>query len=174
MSHKPSPVIRAAVGGLVVIVGLPVLYLLSVPALIRVTSGNSPIAVPAWVQTYGTGYNELAEIEPLQEPLQIYAAWWHHLARPGIVTIYGQVGRQGRFEIRPGKTLTLSQAILRAGGLAPLAKDTKIKVIRKVTGKGNVTVYVNLREIMVKGNVALDLPIRDRDVIIVDEKLINF
>jgi polysaccharide export outer membrane protein len=92
----------------------------------------------------------------------------------GYVTIYGQVLRQGRYEVDPGEDLTVSQAVLRAGGLAQFAKDTKVKVIRKSPSKQNVTIYVNLRDIMMKGKLEYDIPIRAGDTIIVDEKIFNF
>jgi protein involved in polysaccharide export with SLBB domain len=90
------------------------------------------------------------------------------------ITIYGQVQRQGRYETTPEEDLTVSQAILRAGGFSQFAKDKKVKVIRKVPDKGNVTIYVNLRDVMMKGKLDYDIPVRGGDVIIVDEKLINF
>ncbi len=92
----------------------------------------------------------------------------------GYITIYGQVIRQGRYEYAPEDDLTASQAILRAGGFAPFAKDTKVKIIRKIPGKGNVTIFVNLRDVMTKGKLDKDITILPNDVIIVDEKLINF
>lgn len=90
------------------------------------------------------------------------------------ITIYGQVGRQGRYEVQPEEDLTVSQAILRAGGFSQFALDSKVKVIRKVPGKGNVTIIVNLRNVMMKGKLEYDIPIRGGDVIIVDERLVNF
>lgn len=91
----------------------------------------------------------------------------------GYITIYGQVIRQGKYEFLPEDQLTASQAILRAGGFAPFAKDKAVRVIRK-TPKGNVTIVVNLRDVMTKGRLEKDIPILPNDVIIVEEKLINF
>lgn len=90
------------------------------------------------------------------------------------ITIYGQVIRQGRYELAPEEDLTVSQAILRAGGFSQFAKDTSVKVIRKVPGRSNVTIIVNLKDVMTKGRLEKDIPIRGGDVIIVDEKLVNF
>ena len=92
----------------------------------------------------------------------------------GYITIYGQVLRQGKYEFAPEDQLTASQAILRAGGFAPFAKDKAVKIIRKVPGKGNVTLVVNLRDVMTKGRLEKDIPIMPNDTIIVEEKLINF
>jgi protein involved in polysaccharide export with SLBB domain len=92
----------------------------------------------------------------------------------GYITIYGQVLRQGKYEFAPEDQLTASQAILRAGGFAPFAKDKAVKIIRKVPGKGNVTIVVNLRDVMTKGRLEKDIAIIPNDTIIVEEKLINF
>lgn len=89
------------------------------------------------------------------------------------ITVYGQVSRQGRYEVDPGEDLTVSQAILRAGGFSQFAQDEKVKIIRRVPGKGNVTIIVNLRNVMMRGRLEYDIPVRGGDVIIVDEKLIN-
>ncbi|HSI63513.1 MAG TPA: polysaccharide biosynthesis/export family protein [Candidatus Saccharimonadia bacterium] len=92
----------------------------------------------------------------------------------GYITIYGQVLRQGKYEFAPEDQLTASQAILRAGGFAPFAKDKAVKIIRKVPNKGNVTIVVNLRDVMTKGRLEKDIAIMPNDTIIVEEKLINF
>lgn len=92
----------------------------------------------------------------------------------GYITIYGQVIRQGKYEFAPEDQLTASQAILRAGGFAPFAKDKAVKIIRKIPGKGNVTIVVNLRDVMTKGRLEKDIAILPNDTIIVEEKLINF
>jgi protein involved in polysaccharide export with SLBB domain len=90
------------------------------------------------------------------------------------ITIYGQVQRQGKYEITPEEELTASQAILKAGGFSQFAKDTMVSVIRKYPKMGNVRIIVNLRNVMMKGKLDYDIPIRGGDVIIVDEKLVNF
>lgn len=92
----------------------------------------------------------------------------------GYITIYGQVGRQGRYELAPEEDLTVSQAVLRAGGFSQFAQTKKVKVIRKIPGRAPVTYIVNLHDVMTKGKLDKDLQIRPNDVIIVDEKLINF
>jgi protein involved in polysaccharide export with SLBB domain len=84
------------------------------------------------------------------------------------------VQRQGRYETSAEEDLTVSQAVLRAGGFSAFAKDKKVKVIRRVPDKGNVTIYVNLRDVMMKGKLEYDIPVYGGDVIIVDEKLVNF
>jgi polysaccharide export outer membrane protein len=87
-------------------------------------------------------------------------------------TVYGQVIRQGKYELPTDEDLTISQAILRAGGLAQFAHPNKVKLVRK-TPQGNKTIYIDLDQIMRQGNLEYDVYIRNNDVIIVDEKKIN-
>jgi polysaccharide export outer membrane protein len=95
------------------------------------------------------------------------------MAPTAFITIYGQVARQGRYEVDPQENLTVSQAILKAGGFSQFAQDKKVKVIRNVKGK-NVDIIVNLKEVMTKGKLEYDIPIYGGDVIVVAEKLFNF
>ncbi|HCN30966.1 MAG TPA: hypothetical protein DIT64_20080 [Verrucomicrobiales bacterium] len=87
-------------------------------------------------------------------------------------TVYGQVLRQGKYELPLDEDITISQAILRAGGFAQFANHEKVKLVRK-TPQGNKTIIINLDTIMRKGNLEYDVYIRNNDVIIVDEKKIN-
>jgi protein involved in polysaccharide export with SLBB domain len=88
-------------------------------------------------------------------------------------TVYGQVLRQGKYELPQDEDITISQAILRAGGFAQFAHPQKVKLVRK-TPSGNKTILVNLDQIMRRGNLEYDVFIRKNDVIIVDEKKVNF
>ncbi len=88
-------------------------------------------------------------------------------------TVYGQVLRQGKYELPQDEDITISQAILRAGGFAQFANPQKVKLVRK-TPQGNKTIVVDLDEIMRRGNLDYDIYIRNNDVIIVDEKKVNF
>lgn len=88
-------------------------------------------------------------------------------------TVYGQVLRQGKYELPSDEDITISQAILRAGGFAQFANPQKVKLVRK-TPQGNKTILVNLDSIMRQGNLEYDVYIRSNDVLIVDEKKVNF
>ena len=93
----------------------------------------------------------------------------------GDVTIYGEVHRPGKYPLLPGEQV--AGAILRAGGLTTAAKDKAVKVIRKVPGKGNVTLVVNLRDVLTKGMPGKDIPLLPGDIVVAEErliKLINF
>jgi polysaccharide biosynthesis/export protein len=88
-------------------------------------------------------------------------------------TIFGQVIRQGKYELPDHEDVTVSQAILRAGGFSQFAKATAVKVIRK-TPQGNKTILVNVDAIMTKGELERDIFIRNNDVIIVKEAIAKF
>ncbi len=85
------------------------------------------------------------------------------------ITIHGSVVRPGKYEYAPEETLKTSQAIQNAGGFAPNAKDTQqVKVIRRVPGKGTVTLFVNLRDGSSTGVLENDITILSNDLLIVD------
>jgi len=91
------------------------------------------------------------------------------------VTLYGQVGRQGQMNL-PGETpMTITQAILRAGGFARFANTKKVKVHRLLAGSTTQrrTIIVDVGGIM-EGDLNKDIPLKPNDVVIVSEKLINF
>jgi len=90
-------------------------------------------------------------------------------------TVFGQVARQGKYEMFPDEELTISQAILKAGGFAPFALTKDVRIIRKVkTEMKPVEIRINVDEIMAKGRLDKDIAVRPNDVIIVKEKKINF
>jgi protein involved in polysaccharide export with SLBB domain len=91
---------------------------------------------------------------------------------PGRVYITGQVRTQGPLDIPPDETLTVSKAILRAGGFGDFANQKRVRLVR-TTGSKTVTKIVNLVLIYKKGRVDLDLPLEPGDTIIVPERLFN-
>jgi protein involved in polysaccharide export with SLBB domain len=90
-----------------------------------------------------------------------------------LFTIFGQVARQGKYEMPSDSDLSISQALLTAGGQAQFANMKKVKIIRK-TPTGNKTIVVDVDAVMTKGALERDIFIRAGDVIIVPEKTVNF
>jgi len=88
-------------------------------------------------------------------------------------TVYGHVLRQGKYEIPMDEDITISQAVLRAGGFAQFANPKKVRLVR-TTPQGRKAILVNLDDVMRRGNLNNDVYIRDGDVIIIDEKNVNF
>ena len=88
-------------------------------------------------------------------------------------TVFGQVLRQGKYELPSDEDVTISQAVLRAGGPAQFANMKKVKLVRK-TPQGNKTILINLDDVMRKGNLDKDIYVRNNDVVILDEVKVNF
>lgn len=87
--------------------------------------------------------------------------------------MFGFVARQGKYDLPSNEDISISQAILRAGGFAQFANKEKVKIIRK-TPQGNKTILVNVDGIMRHGDLERDVFIRKDDVIIVEELNWNF
>jgi polysaccharide biosynthesis/export protein len=95
------------------------------------------------------------------------------LKSPGRIYISGQVRNQGPMDIPADETLTVSKAILRAGGFADFANKRKIKLIRRTGGTAQTTI-VDLEAVIRKGRTDKDPVVEPDDTIIVPERLINF
>jgi len=87
--------------------------------------------------------------------------------------MFGFVARQGKYDLPENEDITISQAILRAGGFAAFANKEEVKIVRK-TPQGNKNILVDVNAIMAKGELEQDIYIRKDDVIIVKEKVVNF
>ena len=96
----------------------------------------------------------------------------------GHVYIWGQVHTQGALNIMVNENLTAGQAIMRAGGFADFANESKVKVIRNSTGsnagKEPQTINLDMAQILEKGKTDKDIVLQPGDLIIVPSRLINF
>ena len=92
----------------------------------------------------------------------------------GRVYLMGQVRAQGSMDIPADENLTVSKAILRAGGLADFANRKKVRLVRKKGPNQTETINVDLVQILDKGRVDLDPVVNPEDLIIVPERLVNF
>lgn len=89
----------------------------------------------------------------------------------GSVTVLGCVRQPGRINIPPTQDLTLSMAIQLAGGLDEAAKDTAIKVTRKLASGGLASQGVNLRSAASAGEIENNILLKSDDIIFVPEKV---
>lgn len=92
----------------------------------------------------------------------------------GKIYMMGQIRGQGAMELPPDETLTVSRAILRAGGFADFANKRKVKLVRKTANGGQETTIVDVVQILEKGRADKDVTLQPDDLIIVPERLINF
>lgn len=95
----------------------------------------------------------------------------------GKVYLVGPVRVPGPQDIPSDEVLTLSKAIMRAGGFNDYANKKNVKVTRKGSGSGETdkkTFVVDVGEILEKGRVERDLVLEPGDLILVPESLIRF
>ena len=94
----------------------------------------------------------------------------------GKVYLVGPVRMPGPQEIPSDEVLTLSKAILRAGGFGDYADRHKVRVTRKGAAAGgqDLVFTVDVAEILEKGRTESDLPLVPGDLIYVPERLIRF
>jgi polysaccharide export outer membrane protein len=95
---------------------------------------------------------------------------------PGLVYLVGPVRTPGPLELPRDETLTLSKAILRAGGFADLADQKHVRITRE--GKGGATdrqvLVVNVYQILNEGKTDQDLVLQPGDLVYIPERLLRF
>jgi protein involved in polysaccharide export with SLBB domain len=93
----------------------------------------------------------------------------------GKVYLVGKVKNPGAVDLPNDEDLTVSKAILKAGGFAEFANQRKVKVIHNSTGDVNSPgQIIDVAAIWQKGNRAQDIKLSPGDLIFVPAKLINF
>jgi polysaccharide biosynthesis/export protein len=92
--------------------------------------------------------------------------------RSGMIYLSGEVRGVGPQEMVAGETLTLANAILKAGGLGEWGDARKVKLMRQKNGATETTI-VNYKAIIEKGDVRNDPVLQDGDRIFVPKKIIN-
>jgi polysaccharide biosynthesis/export protein len=94
----------------------------------------------------------------------------------GKVYLVGPVRVPGAMDIPSDEVLTLSKAIMRAGGFNDFADRRNVKVTRKA-GPGeadNKTFVVDVAAILEKGKTDRDIPLEPGDLVLIPERLIRF
>jgi protein involved in polysaccharide export with SLBB domain len=94
----------------------------------------------------------------------------------GKIYLVGAIRAPGPQDISSEETLTVSKAILRAGGFSDFANERKVKVTR-ATGPGKddkQTFIVDVQRIFENGDTTSDLTLQPGDLIFVPERLIRF
>ncbi|MEO6054248.1 MAG: polysaccharide biosynthesis/export family protein [Chthoniobacterales bacterium] len=98
-----------------------------------------------------------------------------HSGPRGRVFVTGEVRTQGPLDL-PSSTekLTVSSAILQAGGFADFANKRKVRVLRKMPNNTTTTTTVDVKDIIEKGHLEKDIILEAGDVVYVPERMINF
>ncbi len=92
----------------------------------------------------------------------------------GQISIVGSVRAPGLYELPQNQDLTLSMAIMRAGGFTRFANQRNVKVIRSDTdlGEEEKILSVNVSDVLEKGNRSIDPILNPGDIIRVEERWI--
>ncbi len=151
------------------------------PLSLTVTdSGEVEVPLIGRVRASGRTCKELAEaIKPmLQKEYFIHATVIIGLDSAsqksrGTVYVSGQVRTQGSIELPPEDRLTVSKAILKAGGFAEFSDMRKVKLVRSRPGGSVETTIVDVDAVLTKGQIDKDPVLQPDDRIIVPRKFIN-
>ena len=94
----------------------------------------------------------------------------------GKVYLVGAIGAPGPQDISSDEQLTVSKAILRAGGFTGYADEKNVKVTRSAGAgaSGEKTFIVNVSRILENGKTEDDMPLQPGDLIFVPERMIRF
>jgi protein involved in polysaccharide export with SLBB domain len=90
----------------------------------------------------------------------------------GKVYVTGQVKQPGGFEIPAAENLTVSKAILNAGGFSDFSDKKHVRLVRK-TAQGEKTYEINVVDVWA-GHLTNDLPVQAGDMVVVPARLINY
>lgn len=92
----------------------------------------------------------------------------------GRIYITGQVLGQGQMDLMSNEPLTVSKAIIRAGGFADFADQRRVRLIRTQPDGSTTTIKVDVKEVLTKGRAEKDVLLKPGDMIVVPERAINF
>ena len=152
------------------------------PRPITITdSGDLQVPYLGLVHAAGKTSRELAtEIKVLLEKNLYYHAtvivaleWTDKKRVTGKFYVSGQVRNSGAFEIPAGEMITVSRAILSAGGFSDFSDKKSVRLIRQ-TPTGKLVFTISVADIFDKGRVDLDRPVQPNDLIVVPPRLVNF
>jgi polysaccharide export outer membrane protein len=93
---------------------------------------------------------------------------------PAVVYVLGAVGRPGPMQLPSGDDFTVTKAIIAAGGFTTFASGDKVKVVRYCEDGRKYETIINVSGIMRNGDFERDVPLRDKDWIIVPQKMFSF
>jgi len=152
------------------------------PRSITITdSGDLEVPYLGLVHAAGKTSRALAtEIKSLLEKNLYYHAtvivaleWTDKKRVTGKFYVSGQVRNSGGYEIPAGETMTVSKAILSAGGFSDFSDKKNVRLIRQGPA-GKQVFTINVTEIFEKGRVEYDRPVQPDDMIVVPARLVNF
>ncbi len=90
------------------------------------------------------------------------------------ITLSGAVRSPGVYPMQPGSGLTLSQAILRAGGFTEFANQKGVRVVRHNEAGDREELVVDVRAVLDQGRRDVDIELKAEDMVIIPEAWIKF
>jgi protein involved in polysaccharide export with SLBB domain len=92
----------------------------------------------------------------------------------GRYSVLGAVRNPGLFTISQNR-LTVSEAILLAGGFTEVARETRVRLTRRIPDSNeSETYWINVRRILQEGDRNEDMLVKENDIINVSERIIVF
>lgn len=95
------------------------------------------------------------------------------IVKAGTVTLSGEIKSVGPLDLEAGDRLTVSQAILKAGGFLTYANPRKVQITRSEGGVSK-SFTIDVKEIIEKGAVDRDIMVKDGDRIYVPKVFAKF
>jgi polysaccharide export outer membrane protein len=92
----------------------------------------------------------------------------------GVVYVIGGVKVPGPMEMPKDEVLTVSKAILRAGGFDDFADEKHVRVTRQTDAGTNEVLMVNVKDVLDEGDTAKDIKVEPGDLIYIQEKTVRF
>jgi protein involved in polysaccharide export with SLBB domain len=94
--------------------------------------------------------------------------------RSGVVYLSGQIRLGGPQDMISGEVLTLSNAILKAGGVSEWGDGTKVQLTRQKKEGGVDVIKANFDKIIEKGDASQDPVLQDGDRIFIPKSVFRF
>jgi polysaccharide export outer membrane protein len=89
----------------------------------------------------------------------------------GYITVMGRVERPGRIALLDADGMTLSEAVQSAGGFAPSAKQSDIRISRQDKSGKKLQVSVDFNDIGQAGSAEADINLIGGDIVYVPERI---
>ncbi len=161
------------------------------PAVQRIVTDSGEIDVPYYgrIRAAGRTPRQLAYAiksaleQTLYKRATVIIALDQATKSRGRIYVVGMVRSQGPIEIPADEVFTVGKAILRAGGFSDFANKRKVTLVRGGGSRENIENYqeaakggivVDLVNVLERGKVDEDVPVKAGDLIIVPQRLVNF
>jgi polysaccharide biosynthesis/export protein len=135
-----------------------------------VMRGHMPRATPARdIQTLRIDLEQLLDRGDLTLNVPLQGQDVIYVPQAAAVFVFGEVKNPGPIALA-GKSMTLMEAISKAGSFTPLAAPSRTRVIR-VTGGSEQSMPIDVTDIIKRGDRSKDIVLEPNDIVIVAESV---